>query len=97
MNGTPAPDNEQPQSVQISCHTCMWLSQIRPSTGEGECWFSPPQVVVLFGQRANIANAQQQTVQQPTKIRPTMRPGEYCAHWSPCQPGWKRATVQEPH
>jgi hypothetical protein len=89
--------NDHQSSITLSCSNCVWLSQIR-SDGQGECWRNPPQVIVLVSQRADLASAQMGMVQRPTKVRPTMQPGEYCGQFAPCPPGFTRPVADAgPH
>ncbi|MGE0289546.1 MAG: hypothetical protein AB7P16_24930 [Bradyrhizobium sp.] len=100
MNGSrdeavQAPEDQQ--QVRVSCANCMWLANIQ-ANGWGECWRHPPSIVVLMSQRADVSSAKMGVVQQPTKIRPTMTPGEYCADWRMCPPNFSRPTVESgPH
>lgn len=89
MNGT----SEQPEMVHIACANCAWFQNIRPDA-LGECWRYPPQVIVLFGQKADFASANVQAVQRPTNVRATMMPDSFCGEFRPSPAGWVRRTVE---
>jgi len=80
--------------MQLACANCFWLQQIR-ETGEGQCWRHPPQVIVLFSQRPDLASAAVQTMQAPTKVRPTMTPTEFCGDFMPCDDMMQRSIAAQ--
>lgn len=72
MNATP---------VALACANCFWHQNKREG-GIGDCWRHPPQVIVLFGPKADLQRAQNGLVQQPTGARPTMQPHEFCGEFT---------------
>lgn len=68
--------------MRPSCGGCMFLQAVREN-GEGECYRYPPSVVVLVRQIKDVERAQMAAQQAPTRVRPTMLPGEFCGEFRP--------------